>query len=249
MRKTLFLTLVILILVAGGFFFYFEFWDTIKYRSLVTDIRSDEVVQIIYSAPAPSPDLEGEGTTLENLIPVAPLYTEEEKGILAVSTGEVAHFELRSELSGEHIADATSLKVATKDSRGWVETIEVVLQISPTGNQETSLAPWFVENAASIRAIRLPVEGGKVLTDNQLLSIFPKGSRWVFRPLLDTSKLPPLAQEYSFLAAKYHGGDFASVEQYISSGLANSYRKPVMLLGINRVSLEFNPFQEFSPLE
>jgi hypothetical protein len=121
--------------------------------------------------------------------------------------------------------------VVTKDSKGRVRTFNVAVQLS---SNSKDLAPWFVKQAALISSESLPVMNGDLVEDSQLKTLFPRGSKWVFKPLVNVDELiTQETQDYSLLATRYYGGDFSGVEKYLNDGLAMSYNKPILLSGIN----------------
>ncbi|GMR19385.1 MAG: hypothetical protein BMS9Abin34_522 [Patescibacteria group bacterium] len=227
------LAAAILVLAVG--FPLLLFRDTFKYRSLVLDIPAEEVFPEIYFGPLLNQeelDSITPGEKKTDLLPQKPLPLEELRAVLAVSTGEVSTFVIKSGYTGEAMGDATALKVATKDSKGRVETLNLVLQIVPSGDSQP-LIPQFAGLAGTAESPALSAE--------QIAKLFPKGSKWVFSPLLDFR--PPVLsdpkyQDYLFLARKYYQDDLKGINEYMDSGLKKSYKGPVLLVDLAPGELE-----------
>ncbi len=243
MVRRKFLLLVFIVVALGTLsFLVYKYQSEWRYLNLVSSIEAGDGVQVVYSVPAS--EFEGaidEEEETENLVTEAPLYLEEDLGILAVSTGEISQIQLNSAATGELIANASSVKVVTKNSQGRLRVLRFVLQIYPLEDPSTNISPWFVEHAAQISSVTLPAESTSVLTGEQLISLFPKGSKWVFMPWLSSitppgglpTEISSTIQQYNFLAARYYGGDPAELEEALQNDLLEHYREPILLTGID----------------
>lgn len=238
--KRLFVLLGILIfvgLIVSAIFLWRQ--NVSKNRLLVSVISPGEAIQTIYSTPSESiasyptsrlpPESEGP------FVPPKTLELTKEVGILAVSTGEISSTVLKNS-EGEKLAKATTLKVLTLDNDGKIETLNIVLQIFPANDPGKNVIPWFIERAANIRSLTITFNSSSMLLKEQIAEIFPNGSLWVFKPLVDLDSVflsPDLKKGYIPLARQYYGNHLPSLTSYLDSGLKTNYKRQLLLIGIN----------------
>ncbi len=212
------LIVLLLILAVPLAVFGFRYWrDARESAELVSTILESEVVKDVRFVPSFSSSF----TSLEG------------KGILAVSTGEVSRAKLRDRSTGKIIAESSVLKVVTKNNEGEAQRLLFVLQLTPINSPQRNLIPWITQKAAQLRSLSLSADND-LLTDEQLTQLFPKGSRWIFLPLidLDSEEIQESIVEYSSYTQKYYGDTFSSLKTFIESDLSGRYSKPILLLDI-----------------
>ena len=243
-RRTLILLLIsaslLLALVLGFFIFLNGDIRAIKYLDIFSDISPDKVFQTLY---AEAPPVLVEGSNLEDEVSTTVFDNQnesliiEELGILAVSTGEVTMFEIRSGTSGEGIANGTKLLVLTKDERGRVKLLDMILQVTENVSPQKHVSPSFISYARYNNGNSSEIALGEVFTNEEAVQAFPRGSKWVFVPMPSLNPLETLLgnefQEYFFIAKRYYGeSGLSGLTVYIGSKLKNDYKVPIFLIDL-----------------
>lgn len=224
-RKTFAIIIFALGIISLAFLFIFlQRRNLAEDEELVRDISgSSNVISKVYFSPSFPSSFE----TLDKV------------GLIVTSTGRLSNFELRDSHSGEVFAQGKVLETITKDVNEKLEKISFVIQLALLSNPERNISSWIVKKAAELQSISIKEESS-MLSDNTLSNIFPRGSRWVFIPLLeiDSEEIDESLPEYQHYAQKYHGTDASGLKEYIESGLSKTYRKPILLLDISSLFRE-----------
>lgn len=129
------------------------------------------------------------------------------RGIQAASTGEVYERILKDEETGELLGVATILKTVTRerDALNILKRISFIVQFVSATNTDRNILPWVLGRAATLnKEAALP---SRTLTPEEVSQILPRGTIWVFVPLVDLT-LDELSQtiEYSYYSRRYFGG-------------------------------------------
>lgn len=236
--KLLWIGALVLVTVLGIWFLIPTFEDYInklRYGSLVGSLSSEDTIKSLGFSPVLSEDELGNvtDTSIENLTPEGDIPTEELVSVLGVSTGEISYTDLNNAYTGKPLARATTLKVVSRDKNGSVEVLKVIIRVVPTEGPERDVSSFLLKYAAGIREIELPSNETATLSEDGILKIFPKGSRWYFSPLTASESYllseEGLFPEYLLHARFYYGDDFSEVKDYVDSGLVIGYKKPIFL--------------------
>lgn len=217
MRRILGRLLLVLFLALIGLIVSDYYRDYKSNAELIKSISVGEGVNnVLFSPSFPSSFVQLEGT-----------------GILAVSTGKISEFEFLDAASGEAVGKARVLDTVTKNSEGKLKKIRLILQLSLTTNPQRNLIPWITAKASQLRTLSEP-ESGRIMTNDQLSLIFPKGSKWIFIPVLelDSDNIWKSLPEYQSYARSYYGEKLAEFRSFVESGLSGSWKMPIPLLDV-----------------
>ncbi len=211
-KKLLVLTPLILAALAFlGLFFWYRTQVGKADRALLKESYNYGLVEKVLFTPSfPSPFSQGESL-----------------GILASSTGRVREKTLRNSQTGERLGEALLLEIVTEDEAGEAQYLDFIIQFS-AGEKGESLAPWIFSKAA-------PADQGSVVprSSEEAAELFPRGSAWIFVPLLDTkSKLLGLIPTYRTYAGWYYGGREEKLQKFVEGGLRGTSSSPLFVLDI-----------------
>jgi hypothetical protein len=163
------------------------------------------------------------------------LLLDEKIKIYGISTGEVYGYRMKDANTSEHIADASVLNIITKDDEGNAKTLGIILQIFPINDRDTNIFQGPLKTLSSINSTSLPSK----VTNKELAELLPKGSGWTLIPLIDPFlrfSLDNPEAYYAVYSKKYYGEDVALIKEFIESGLTKDYDKPLLILGIGRLT-------------
>jgi len=232
--RAILITLFLIAALSAGFML--DMYNSNE-RLLVSSLEAGGGIKVSYSSAA---DIG------RDVLPVSlsqnPPYVEPEKkdnltkiySIVAVSTGEIEEVNLKDSV-GNFLGKATVLKVMSVDEGGKPKKLGVALQIFP-GDETENITPWFIKFPANFRGIVINGDPSTGVSKEEIKKVFQRGTWWSFIPLYDLSSpfiSEEMKEDYIPLARRYYQNDTANLLDFITSGLTKSYKRTILLLGIN----------------
>ncbi|MEX2053628.1 MAG: hypothetical protein WD940_01300 [Patescibacteria group bacterium] len=151
----------------------------------------------------------------------------ERLGITVVSTGKISDFNPSGDLESKVLET-----VSTSDD-GKLRKLDFIIQLTSRANPRRNVSPWVIKQAAGLEGQEMP-DGAQPYTNEKLEALFPRGSKWIFVPLLNPNDADISGEipEYNFYAQDSYGKDSGKVRNYVGNGLVGNWNKPIFLLDI-----------------
>ncbi|NIT04403.1 hypothetical protein GTO10_05895 [Candidatus Saccharibacteria bacterium] len=135
-------------------------------------------------------------------------------GLKVVSTGEVSAYQMKDRQTGEILGNSIVLETVTRDRSDpqRLKRLPLIVQFSLVGDPSRNVMPWVLERAVKESSKNVTV-GNKILSQDQISQIFPRGTIWGVAPLLylNIEELGQLAEYLAYTRRYYGGSEYPNV--------------------------------------
>jgi|SRR3990170_2221111 len=157
----------------------------------------------------------------------------EDLGVSVVSNGEVKDLIIKNHETGETVAKAKSIGTLTRGGDGRVKHLNFLVQLTTLSDPNRNVVYWIIKRAAALKSL-VYSDSTQVYTDEQLINLFPSGSKWILIPLSDTGSefVRESIPEYADYIRMQYGDGLDKLRNYLRGGLTGTWNDPVPTLDI-----------------